>query len=193
MNLMRFSGLAILAAGLVVLLVLCAACTSGSSGQGPVTPNTTGNTGSFAAVATASSQVERFTLEDAESAALQANQSFFYLRGEHVDSSGKAERWIFGIREGSTPSMIVYDSHGVSTLALPTNLTIQEDIPAGVLSPADALRIASNSPGAGSLDLNGGMATLQLMNEEYTIAGSGSSSEGVTINATTGELIATHG
>jgi len=193
MKMMRFSGLACLAAGLVVLLVLCAACTSGSSGQTPVTPTTTGNTGGFAAVATGSGQVERFALEDAESAALQANQSFFYIRGEHVDSTGKAERWIFGIRQGNTPSMIVYDAHGVSTLSLPTNLTVQEDIPTGFISPADAIRIASSSPDAGSLDLNGGMAVLQLMNGEYTIAGSDSSSQGVTINATTGELIATHG
>ncbi len=194
MKMLRFSGLACLAAGMVLLFCLCAACTSGSSGQeAPAAGNTTANMGGFSAVAgTSSSQHVTFTLEEAESAALQQNQSFFYLRGEHADNSGKAERWIFGIREGNVSSMRVYDATGVSTLALPDGLPVAENIPVGVLSPADIMKIASSSPGAGSLDLNGGMATLELMNGEYTIKGPGSVNQGIVINATTGELIATH-
>ncbi len=193
MKMMCFSGLACLAAGLVLLFCLCAACTSGPSGQAPVAGNTTATTGGFSAVAgTNSSQHETFTLEEAESAALQQNQSFFYLRGEHADNSGNAERWIFGIRKGNVSSMRVYDATGVSTLALPDGLPVTENIPAGVLSPADIMKIASSSPGAGSLDLNGGMATLELMNGEYTVKGPGSVNQGIAINATTGELIAIH-
>ena len=194
MKMMRFSGLAWLAAGLVLLFCLCAACTSGPSGQeAPAAGNTTATTGGFSAVAgTSNSQHVTFTLEEAESAALQQNQSFFYLRGEHADNLGKAERWIFGIREGNVSSMRVYDATGVSTLALPDGLPVTENIPASVLSPADIMKIASSSSGAGSLDLNGGMATLELMNGEYTIKGPGSVNQGIVINATTGELIAAH-
>jgi hypothetical protein len=193
MKTMRIPYLSCLATGLVVLFLLCAACTSGPSGQAPSPVNTTATTGGFSAIAgTSGSQNKTFTLEEAESAALQQNQSFFYLRGEHIDGSGKAERWIFGIREGNTSSMLVYDARGVSTIALPDGLPVNEDIPAGVLSPADVMKIASSSPGAASLDLNGGMATLELMNGEYTITGSGSASQGIAINATTGELIAAH-
>jgi hypothetical protein len=191
---MRIPFLSGTAAGLLVLLLFCAACTSGQSNQTPATENATVATGGFSAVAIANgSQVERFTLEEAESAALQANQSFFYLRGEHVDSSGKAERWIFGVHEGNTSSMQVYDKNGVSTVAMPPGLPIQGDVPVGGLSLIDALKIADSSSGAGAVDLTDGMATLQLMNGEYTITGPSSSSQGITINATTGELSSTHG
>jgi hypothetical protein len=192
MKTMSIPYLSCLATGLVILFLLCAACTSGPSGQAPSAGNTTTTTGGFAAVAGSSSQHESFTLEQAESAALQQNQSFFYLRGEHVDSSGKAERWIFGIHAGNTSSMLVYDATGVSTLALPEGLPVQGNIPEGILSPADAIKIASSSPGAGSLELNGGMATLELMNGEYTLTGPGSAGQRIAINATTGEMIAAH-
>ena len=191
---MRIPFLSGAVAGLLVLLLFCAACTSGQSGQAPATENATAAAGGISAVPTAAgSQAERFTLQEAESAALQANQSFFYLRGEHVDSSGNAERWIFGVHEGNTSSMQVYDRNGVSTVNLPNGLQIQENIPASVLSPADALKAAASSAGAASLDLNDGMATLQMMNGEYTITGPSASGQGITINATTGELSTTHG
>src|SRR5208283_4798476 len=64
MKMMRFSGLACLAAGLVLLFCLCAACTSGPPGQAPATGNTTATTGGFSAVAgTSSNQHVTFTLE----------------------------------------------------------------------------------------------------------------------------------
>lgn len=194
MKMMRIPFLSGAVAGLLVLLLFCAACTSGQSGQAPATENTTVAAGGISAVATGDgSQVMRYTFEDAESAALQANQSFFYLRGEYVNKSGNAERWIFGIHEGNTSSMQVYDKNGVSTISLPNGLQVQENIPAGILSPADVLKIAASSAGAASLDLNDGMATLQLMNGEYTITGPSASGQGISINATTGELSTTHG
>ena len=197
MNMIRFPGLPCLAAGLVILLCFCAACTSGPSGQTVV--NTTPVPGGITALeGNYSSLHMTYTLDDAESAVLQVyqtqtgvnaqNESIFYIRGDQVDSSGKAERWIFGISQGNISSMMVYDSKGVSTLAMPPGLPAPENIPSPILSPEDIMKIASSSSGAGLLNLNG--SSLELMNGQYTVTGSGSGQKGIVINAPTGELIA---
>lgn len=193
---MRFPGLSCLVAGLVILLCFGAACISGPSGQNPT--NTTPVPGGITAlVGNYSSQQMTYTLEQAESAVLEEyqaqsggstqNQSIFYIRGEHVDSSGKAQRWIFGIYQVNTSTMLVYDSNGVATLATPPGLPAPETIPPNVLSPEAIMKIASSS---GSLNLN--ETSLVLMNGQYTITGTGSGQQGIVINAITGELITTH-
>jgi len=196
---MRFPCLPCLAAGLVILLCLGAACTSGPAVQAPA--NTTQVPGGInEVVGNSSSQQMSYTLEDAESAVIQdyqaqaggnvQNLSFFYIRGDQVDSSGKAKHWIIGILQGNTSSMRAFDNTGVSSLTVPPGLPVPEIIPSNILSPADIMKIASSSPGAGSLTPNG--TTLELMNGQYTITEPGSGQPGIVINATTGELITTH-
>ncbi len=192
----RFPGLSCLVAGLVILLCFGAACISGPSGQS-LTNTTPAPGGIIALEGNYSSQQMTYTLEQAESAVIQEyqvqlggsaqNQSIFYIRGENVDNLGKAQRWIFGIYQGNTSTMLVYDSNGVATLATPPGLPAPVTIPPNALSPEDIMKIASSS---GSLNLNG--TSLVLMNGQYTITGSGSGQKGIVINAITGELITTH-
>ena len=191
---MRFPGLSCLVAGLVILLCFGAACISVPSGQSPT--NATPVPGGITVLGgNYSSQQMTYTLDQAETAVIQEyqaqagenNQSIFYIRGEHVDSSGKAQRWIFGIYLGNTSTMLVYDNNGVSTLATPPGLPAPETIPPNVLTPEDIMKIASSS---GSLNLNG--TSLVLMNGQYTITETGSGQQGIVINAITGELITTH-
>ncbi|MGB8220578.1 MAG: hypothetical protein WCE46_09380 [Methanoregula sp.] len=204
MKLMRCPGLSYVAVGLVVILCLCAACIFSPSEPAPTAHNNTSVNGGIVQIpGTSSSLNETFTLEDAESAVSQEyphqvngttqNPSFFYIRGEHVDTSGNAQRWIFGIREGNTTSMMVYDTTGVARIALPEGLPAQEIIPANVLSPADIIKIAYPATSSGPLGQNTGSVNMELMNGEYTVTGSsGSAQPAIVINATTGVLIATH-
>jgi len=151
-------------------------------------------------VGNTSSQQITYTLEDAESAVMQdaqadagvnaQNLSFFYIRGDQVDSSGKAKHWIVGILQGNNSSMWAFDNTGVSSLTVPPGLPVPETIPSNILSPAEIMKIASSSPGAGSLTPNG--TSLELRNGQYTVTESGTGQPGIVINAITGELITTH-
>jgi len=204
MKLMRCPGLSYVAVGLVIILCLCAACLFSPSEPAPTALNNTSvNVGIMPIPGNSSILNEPFTLGDAESAVTQEyqtqangtmqNPSFFYIRGENVDTSGKAQRWVFGIREANTTSMLVYDTTGIARIALPEGLPEQEIIPANVLSPADIIKIAYPATGSGSSGQNTGVVDMELMNGEYTVTGSsGSHQPAIVINATTGVLIATH-
>ncbi|WP_292423968.1 hypothetical protein [Methanoregula sp.] len=200
MKLMHCTSLFFLAAGLVVVLCLCAACISGPSEQNQIVVNNTPVTnGGFVQIAGTSSLQKSFTLEDAASAVIgnyqdQVNGSsqnlpFYYIRGENVDTSGHAERWIFGVREGKIASLLVYDHTGVARIAWQEDgLPDQEINIAGILSPADIITIANsgNQTTAGNL-------TLEISRGEYTVTEpSGSHPREYLINATTGVLITTH-
>jgi hypothetical protein len=197
MNTMRFPYLACLTASLVVLLLLCAACTSGPSGNASVAGNTTTtvNVGIVPIPATGTGQQVSYTLEDAASAVaenynVQGNGSlqtppFYYIRGENVDASGRAGRWIFGTSEGNGTVMLVYDSNGVERISFNGGGVPGPEIDiTGILSPADAIKTAY--PAARNTT---GSFDIEIMNGEYTITGpAGSPSHEYIINATTGVL-----
>jgi hypothetical protein len=139
-----------------------------------------------------------FTLEDAASAVRGAyqdpvqgnpkNLSFYYIRGENVDFSGNAERWIFGTREGNSSSMRVYDRTGVATIVWQGWLPEEEINITGILTPASIIKIAypKNQSSPGNLEF-------EIINGEYTLTGPlGSHPLEHRINATTGVLITSH-
>jgi hypothetical protein len=139
-----------------------------------------------------------FTLEEAASAVADnyqnqvngslQNPTFYYIKGENVDESGKAERWIFGARVGNSTSMLIYDSTGASRITWQGLLPEQVINTASILSPASIIKIAypENQNITGDLQL-------EINNGEYTVtAPSGSHPQEYRINATTGVLIATY-
>jgi hypothetical protein len=189
-----------MAVGLVVVLCLCAACIFSPSEPAPTVRNNTSVTdvGIVPITRNSSSLYEPSSLEDAASAVAgnslnlvngsPENLPFYYIRGENVDASGKAERWIFGTVEGNLTSMLVYDHTGVTTITLQGGLPAEEIDMAGILSPASIIRIAfpENQNIPGNLEF-------EIENGNYTVtAPSGSHPREYTINATTGVLIATH-
>ena len=200
MKLMRCPGLSYVAVGLVVILCLCAACISGPSVKNQSVVNNTSaiDVGIVPIVSTSTSVPASYSLEDAVSAVTgdQQNQingsseglSFYYIQGVNVDASGKAERWTFGARDGNSTTMLIYDQTGVTRVSWQGGLPEQEIDTAGIVSPADIVRIAypENKNITGNLKI-------QIKNGKYTVtAPSGSQPMTYIINATTGVLIATN-
>jgi hypothetical protein len=189
-----------MAVALVVILCFCAACVSGPSVKNQSVVNNTSavDVGIVPIVSTSTSAPASYSLEDAVSAVTGDNPnqvngsseglSFYYIQGANVDASGKAERWTFGARNGNSTAMLIYDQTGVARVAWQGGLPEQEIDTAGIVSPADIIRIAypDNQTITGNLGI-------QIENGKYTItAPSGSHPMAYIINATTGVLIATH-
>jgi len=199
MKMMRFSGLACLAVSLVILLMFCAACTSGSSEHAsPVVNNTTAaDVGIVPIPATGTGQQDAFTLEEAASAVAEGELArgngslpvpvFSYIRGENVNASGLAGRWVFGTSEGNGTVMLVYDENGIERISFDTNVAPGPAIDlTGILSPAEAIKIAD--PAARNTTAS---FDLEIMNGEYMVTGpAGSQSREYIVNATTGVLSA---
>ncbi len=186
-------------ASLVVLLCLCAACVTGPSVQNQSVVNKTpvADVGIVPIASGSTSVPASYSLEEAVSAVTGDNQnqvnesseglSFYYIQGANVDASGKAERWTFGARNGNSTTMLIYDQTGVTRVAWQGGLPEQEIDTAGIVSPADIIRIAypENQNITGNLKI-------QIENGKYTVtAPSGSHPGAYIINATTGVLIET--
>jgi len=200
MKLMRCPGLSYVAVGLVVTLCFCAACIFSPSvpDQTAVNNTSAADVGIVPIVGNSTSVPASYSLEDAVSAVTGNNLnqvngspeklSFYYIQGANVDASGKAERWIFGTREGNYTTMLIYDHMGVARVTWQGGLPEQEIDTAGILSPADIIRIAY----PGNQNITGNLE-MEIENGEYTLtAPSGSLPREYIINATTGVLIATH-
>lgn len=198
MILMRGPALLIVAAGLVVGLCFCAGCILGPSApEQPVVNNTSVDVGIVPVAG--SIPRESFTLEEAASVVTgklqdQGNGSmqehpFYYIKGENVDTSGKAERWIFGIMEDNHTSMMMYDQTGVVTIPLQgADLPTQEINISGILSPASIIKIAypQNQNITGTFGI-------RISDGEYTLTTPlGSQPRGYMIDATTGVLMTTY-
>ena len=200
MKLMRCTSLFFMTASLVVLLCLCAACVNGPSVQNQTVVNKTpaADVGIVPIVSNSTSVPASYSLEDAVSAVTgdQQNQvngssseglSFYYIQGANVDASGKAQRWTFGARNGNSTTMLIYDQTGVTRVAWQGGLPEQEIDTAGIMSPADIVRIAY----PGNQNITGNLK-IQIENGKYTLtAPSGSHPSAYIINATTGVLIET--
>lgn len=194
---MRCTSLCFMAAGLVVAVCFCAACVSDQPAENQTPVQTTSATNVGIVQVASTIQQESFTLEDAASAVANQNQvngssqhlPIFYIRGESVDASGQAERWIFGIRQGTDTALLVYDRTGVARIPWQADrLPDQEINIAGILSPADIMTIAhsGNQTPAGNPEL-------EISRGEYTVTEPlGSHPREYIINATTGALITTH-
>lgn len=198
MKLMRCTSLSFMAAGFVVVLCFCVACVSGPSAQDQTVVNNTSVTNVGLVQIAGTSPDDSFTLENAASAVAgdypQLNGSpqetpFYYIRGENVDSSGQAERWVFGVREEKNTTMLVYDRTGIARIPWQKDgLPDQEITVAAILSPAEIMNIAhsENQTTTGNPDL-------EISNGVYTVTEPvGSHPREYTINATSGVLIATH-
>lgn len=201
MKLTRCTNLSFVAAGLILALCLCAACIFGPPApeQNNTAQNETPVNVGIVPLTEYKNSHESFTLKDAASAVTgyyqyQANASsqtpsFYYIEGHNVGTSGKAEIWTFGIREGNSTSVLVYDRTGVARIPLQGNeLPMKEINIPNILSPDSIIKIAfpDNQNITGNLEL-------EISDEEYTLtAPSGSHPREYRINATTGVLIATH-
>jgi len=189
-----------MAAGFVVVLCFCVACVSGPSAQDQTVVNNTSVTNVGLVPITGTGLHESYTLEEAADAVTgeyQQNQingssqnlPFYYIQGKNMDATGKAERWLFGIREGNSTTMLVYDRTGVARIPLQENgLPTQEIDISSILLPADIIKIAypQNQNITGNLEL-------AIAGGEYILTGSSGSQPGeYSINATTGVLITTH-
>jgi len=198
MILMRGPALLIVAAGLIVGLCFCAGCILGPSAPAqPAVNNTSVNVGIVPVAG--SIPRESFTIEEAASAVtgkMREQESggtqehpVYYIKGDNVDTSGKAERWIFGVREDNRTSMLMYDRTGVVTIPLNgADLPTQEINISGILSPANIIKIAypQNQNITGTFGL-------RISEGEYTLtAPSGSQPREYMIDATTGVLMTTH-
>jgi|GEM_PF-1939598 hypothetical protein len=145
-----------------------------------------------------SSQDDRFTLAEANSVVAvtlgQANTSqqdypVYYVKGLNVNNSGYAERWILGIREGRNTTLMTYDRTGAGIISGPWDKLPDQEIDlAGIVSPADVMKIVHS----GNQTLTGD-AELEISQGIYTVTGpAGSHPREYRINATTGDVIATH-
>jgi hypothetical protein len=141
---------------------------------------------------------DRFSLTEADSVVAitpglantsQQHYPVYYVKGQKVNSSGYAERWILGIREGRNTTLMTYDRTGAGIISgLWDKLPDQEIDLAGIVSPAEVMRIVHS----GNQTLTGD-AELEISRGTYTVTGpSGSHPREYSINATTGEMIATH-
>jgi hypothetical protein len=200
MSTMRIECISCLAAGLAVLLVLAAGCTSGQSGQALAsTGNTTkvADVGIVPVTSTNEGPQETVTLDDAAAAIVgyeagqrnnsQQSPAFSYIRGEQINASGQAKRWIFGINQGNGTVMLVYDKNGIQKITFDQNVAPGSEINlAGIMSPGAAIKIADPSAESGT-----GPFDLEIVNGEYLITGpAGMQSRTYIINATTGVLSA---
>jgi hypothetical protein len=197
MKLMRCTILPVMAAGLIVGMCLCAACVFGPSGQNQTAVNKTSVTTAGLVQIPGENVHESYTLEDAAAGAMsvyrvngsQQNLPIYYIRGENVDTSGKADRWVFGVREGMNATLIVYDQTGIVKIAWQDEgLPDQEITIANIRSPSDIMNIAHSGK-----QTTAGNPELEISHGEYTVTEpSGSSPREYIINATTGVVISTN-
>jgi hypothetical protein len=197
MKLMRCTILPVMAAGLIVGMCLCAACVFGPSGQTQTAVNKTSVTTAGLVQIPGDKVHESYSLEDAAAGAMsvyqvngsQQNLPIYYIRGENVDTSGKADRWVFGVREGKNATMIVYDQTGVAKIAWQDDgLPDQEITIAGIRSPSDIMNIAHSGN-----QTTTGNPELEISRGEYTVTEPpGSSPRAYVINATTGVVISSN-
>ncbi|WP_292371004.1 PepSY domain-containing protein [Methanoregula sp. UBA64] len=141
---------------------------------------------------------DHFSLEEADSVVAvspeQANASrqhypVYYVRGRNVNNSGYAEQWILGIREGQNVTLMTYDRTGAGSVPWQGDKLPDQEIDlAGIVSPGDVMKIVHS----GNQTLTGD-AELEISRGIYTVTGpSGSHPREYSINATTGDVIATH-
>lgn len=199
MTLMRCASLSFMALALIVILLsFCSGCVSGPSVQNQTVLTTPTVTELRVVPLTGNNTIpESYMLEDAVAAITtnyqnQAgtgaqNFSICYIKGTNVDVSGKAQHWLFGIREGNLTTMRVYDHHGISRMTWKQWLPDQEIDTKTILPPEKIIGIAY--PG-NQIVTN---LELEVSNGEYTVtAPLGEKPREFTINATSGVLIATH-
>jgi len=197
MKVMRCTGLFFCALILIVILSVCMGCTSGPAGQNQSVPNNTTVVNEGLVPLTGYSyHAQTFTFDDAvngitygyqrQDNTSPGNPAIYHIHGQNVDSSGKAEHWLFGIREGNTTSMISYDANGVSQYLWRQWLPEQEINVQNLRPPETILKVAYPE----NQNITG--LELEIGNGNYTItAPQGMHPRGYIINATTGVLIAT--
>ena len=185
--------LPVLSVGLIAGLLMCAGCLFGSPQQASPTNTTLVNDTGIVPITLGSSAQGTYSLEEAESAItshIQVNGStqnlpVYSILGENVDISGKADRWILGIREGKSTTLWVYDRSGLAPIAWSGDLPKQEIDTRGIIHPEKAIQTvyAENRNTTGYYNI-------EIREGEYIITES--PSPAYMINATTGVLISTY-
>jgi len=142
--------------------------------------------------------VNYLSLDDAVSAvagstedanASQQNYPIYYIKGLHVNGSGYAEQWILGVREGSNITLRTYDRSGTGSIPWQWDKLPDQEIDlSGIRSPTEIMNIVSSAN-----QTLFGDAELEISRGTYTVTGpAGSHPREYIVNATTGEVIATH-
>lgn len=198
MKVMRCSGLFFCAFALIVILSLCMGCTSGTGGENKTVPVTTTPAGlKVAALSEYNATPQTYSLNDAIEAVTSDNQirgngtdqniAFCYIQGTNVDLSGKAEHWLFGMCGDNTTVIVTYDSHGISRMNVSRGMPDQQINIAALVSPDKIIETAYSGRQALLLP------QMEVKGGEYILtAPRGEMPREITLNATTGVLIATH-
>jgi hypothetical protein len=114
----------------------------------------------------------------------------FFIQGGGLDDAGNARQWIFGINNGKTNELRVYDHNGWTIVPYGGSLPSHEIVPDAVISPRRLFSENHVTILGDTLSPAPQYRDLDLRNGTYRITiTSGSTSRILIFNATSGEVV----
>lgn len=137
-----FVRLTFLFMGFIFLTVCISGCITNNSESAPSSPMGEG----FKDVTT--EPLHSISMNEAISE-LNLNQMdpyhIHYIRGEKIDSTGLAQRWIFGIKQKTINNFYIYDGSGLTSVPWKSWMPVNEIFVNKILTPGDLFGMHSST------------------------------------------------